>query len=62
MTGAHNTRVAFRVGVLTFTVWAEGEPVFAEDHIHPLAVPADEKCTFGLPRVTAADPQDLLGI
>lgn len=45
---------------LTFTVGAEGEPVFAKDHIHPLTVPTDKKCPLRLPRVTAADPQDLL--
>lgn len=32
-----------------------------EDHVHPLAVPADEERPPGLPGVTAADPQDLPG-
>lgn len=45
---------------LTFTVGAEGEPVFAKDHIHPLTMPTDKKCPLWLPRVTAADSQDLL--
>lgn len=34
--------------------------MFAKDHIHPLTVPTDKKCPLQLPRVTTADPQDLL--
>lgn len=34
--------------------------MFPEDHVHPLAVPTHKKCPLRLPRVTAADPQDLL--
>lgn len=46
--------------LLTFTVGAEREPVFAKDHVHPLAVPTDKKRPLRLPGVTATDLQDLL--
>lgn len=36
--------------------------MFAEDHVHPLAVPTDEQRPLGLPGVAASDAQDLLEV